>query len=141
MPSTLPRSSGRVSIDADWHELYRQLSEGHDSTETPFRTMKDIFMISVCLGHQSGERLPLKGNKRQIFHYTQYSEQTDIPILKAIALSATEDISTMSDFDRVVEIAEEYANAGILRLQSVLRSRSGEYLWNLVGLVRLESND
>ncbi|WP_119072019.1 hypothetical protein [Aggregatilinea lenta] len=136
MTDALARSSGRVSIEADVHDLYKQLSEGSDPLRTPFRTMKDIFMLAACVGFERSQRRPLATGKRQIFHYTQFSDQVDLPILKAIAIATTNDIQVLADLDEIVLIAEEYANAGIDDIRAEVTDQAGHPLWNLVEAIR-----
>lgn len=136
MTDALSWGGGRVSIDADVHDLYKQLSEGTDPLSVPFRTMKDIFMLAACKGFERGERCPLATGRRQIFHYSQFSDQVDLPILKAIAIAATNDIQVLADLDEVVLIAEEYANAGIDEIRAEVTDQAGHPLWNLVEAIR-----
>lgn len=130
------RGVGRISIDASLHDLYKELSEGNDPEKAPFRTMKDIFMLAACLGYQRGEKKPVSGTKRQIFHWTQFSEQVDVPILKAIAIATTGDVQVLADQERIVQIAEDYANSGIQELRSQVADQLGQPLWALVSTVR-----
>ncbi|HNP87516.1 MAG TPA: hypothetical protein PKK78_15310 [Kouleothrix sp.] len=136
MSDTAGRGSGRVSIDASLHELYKQLSEGNNPENAPFRTMKDVFMLATCLGYRRGLPKPIVGKKQQIFHFTQFSEQADMPILKAIAIAKTGDIQVLADEDLIVQIAEEYANAGIQELKAQVVDQVGQPLWSLVDLIR-----
>jgi len=39
-----------VAIDEAAHEIYKQLTEGSNLLEAPFKTMKDVFMFATCLG-------------------------------------------------------------------------------------------
>jgi len=130
---------GRVTISADVHDLYKQLTSSSDKNpeSAPFKTMKDVFMMATCLGFQMGSRTPLTGKKEQPFHYTVFSESLDLPILKSIAIAETNGIAILSDFDQVIEIAEEYANAGINELYA-LTQQPGAFLWNLVERIRDE---
>lgn len=130
------RGIGRISIDASLHDLYKELSEGNDSEVAPFRTMKDVFMTAACFGYRRGLSQPISGAKRQIFHWAQFSEQIDIPILKAIAISTSGNVQILADQEQIVQIAEGYANAGIQDLQSHLASRVDQPLWALVSLIR-----
>lgn len=141
MADVLSSGGGRVSIEADVHDLYKQLSEGNDPLQVPFRTMKDIFMLAACIGFERGERRPLVSGKRQIFHYTQFSDQMDIPILKAIALATTNDIQVLADLDEIVFIAEEYANVGIDYIRDMVTDQAGHPLWNLVEGIRQTDQD
>ncbi|NJP06833.1 MAG: hypothetical protein HC837_15065 [Chloroflexaceae bacterium] len=130
------RSSGRVSIDSSVHDLYKQLAEGNDPEHVPFHTMKDMFMLAACLGYRHGQRRPLPRNKRQILHWMQFSDQMDMPILKAMAIATTGDILILGDLEQVFLIAEEYANAGIEELKMHVLNQPGQPLWNLVELLR-----
>ncbi len=136
MSDPISRSGGRVAIEASLHELYKELAEGKDIEKAPFATMKDVFMLAVCLGYHRGQRKPIAGKQQQIFHWAQFSDQIDVPILKAIAIAVTGDVLVLSDFGQVVEIAEEYANAGIHEVRTHVVDYGGEPLWGLVELVR-----
>lgn len=135
MSNTFARSTGRVSIDSNVHELYKQLTTSKNPEESPFLTMKDVFMLAACLGFQMQQRRPL--NKReQPFHYSVFTEAEDIPILKAIAISTTGDVAILANPDQIVQIAEEYANTGINEIRSVVADNVGQPLWNLVEAFR-----
>jgi len=131
MPSSFARSTGRVSIDASVHEFYKQLTSGKNPEESPFLTMKDLFMLAACTGFQMGQRKPLV-KREQPFHYSVLTESEDIPILKAIAIAAAGDIMVLNHPDQIVQIAEEYANAGITEIRSVVTDNVGQPLWNIV---------
>lgn len=122
----------RVSIEAGLHDLYKQLSEGKKLEDAPFETMKDIFMLAACLGYDLGEPRPLDGGQRDIFHWTQFSDRVDVPILNALAIAETGDIQVLADQERVLRIAEEYANAGIREIREQLLDGSRQPLWSLV---------
>ena len=134
--SDIGRGNIRVSIDGGFHELYKELSESNDPEKAPFRTMKDIFMLAACLGYRRGQRKPLSGRKQQIFHWAQFADQVDVPILKAIAIATTHDILVLGDPEQIVLIAEEYANAGIQELTSQVKGGLGQPLWATVDLIR-----
>jgi len=136
MIDTPSRTSGRVNIEMSVHDLYEQLTKGTTPHSTPFRTMKDLFMMAACVGFQMKQRRSLTGKKHQPFHYQQLLEQTDIPILKAIAIATTGDIQILADLDSIVSIAEEYANAGIHEIRAHVVAQAGDPLWNLVEAVR-----
>lgn len=59
-----------------------------------------------------------------------------IPALKAIAVADTGDVEIILHKDRILRIAEEYANAGIRELKRELVDQPGQPLWNLVNLIR-----
>jgi len=124
-----------VTIDEDVHEIYKQLTEGKDPVNSPFSTMKDLFMWAACVGFKKGDKRPLKGKRIKIFTWTQFSPQIDIPILKAMALTNTKDIHILQKQDEILSNAEEYANGGIHELRSHLLEEHGQPLWNLVQIL------
>jgi len=128
-------SRDTVVIDEAVHEIYKQLTEGNDPANVPFRTMKDVFMWAACLGYRRGERRPLTGKRVTIFRWAQFSPQIDIPILKALAIADTGDINVLLNQDEVLTIAEEYANAGIHELRAGVLDQYGQPLWNLVAML------
>jgi len=130
------KGSGRVTIEREVHQLYKDLSErSTQNPETsPFLTMKDVFMWAVALGVKEGKRRPLSGSREQIFRWDQFSQDMDIPTLKAIALAESGEVEVLLQEDQILRIAEEYANAGIYEIKREIMDQSGEALWNLVSL-------
>ena len=146
----------RFNIDETVHVLYRKLAKERDLSNVqveeesgtlkkpmkdidpinfPFSTMKDVFIWSACLGFRSGRRKPITGKRKMIFRWAQLSPQTDIPLLKAIAIADSGDVQVLLNQNEIVNIAEEYANAGIYELRdSVLEGRDLP-LWNLIELL------
>jgi dnd system-associated protein 4 len=121
-----------VVIDEAVHDIYKQLTEGSDPVSVPFRTMKDVFMWAACLGHQLGERRSLTGKRVTIFRWAQFTPQTDVHLLKALAIADSGDVNVLLSQDEVLTIAEEYANAGIHELRASVMDEYGQPLWNLV---------
>lgn len=93
-------------------------------------------MLAACLGYRRSQRKPLSGRKQQIFHWAQFADQVDIPILKAIAIATTHDILVLGNPEQIVQIAEEYANAGMQELAANVRDGLSQPLWATVDLVR-----
>jgi dnd system-associated protein 4 len=124
-----------VAIDEAAHEIYKQLTEGSNPLEVPFKTMKDLFMFATCLGVKLGIRRSLNSKKLTVFRWAQFDSQTDIPLLKAIAIADTDDVSVLLRRNDILTISEEYANAGIYELRASLLEEYGQPLWNLVVLL------
>ena len=124
-----------VNIDDSVHGIYKQLTEGNDPVDVPFQTMKDVFMWAASLGYQRGERKPIRGKRTTIFRWAQFSPQTDIPLIKAMAIADSGDIEVLMRQEDVLTAVEEYANAGINSLESRLLNANGQNLWNLVALL------
>ncbi len=123
-----------ITIDDAAHEIYKQFSEGNNLLEVPFKTMKDVFMFATCIGVKLGVRRQLT-RKKEIFRWAQFDSQTDIPLLKAIAIADTSDVSVLLRRNDILTIAEEYANAGIYELRANLLEEFGQPFWNLVSII------
>ncbi len=124
-----------VAIDSMAHDIYKQLTEGGNMLDVPFKTMKDVFMWAVCLGAQQGQKMPLTGKRISIFRWAQFDPQIDVPLLKAIAIAESGDVSILLRRNDILNIIEEYANAGIYELRARIFDEFGQPLWNLVSMV------
>lgn len=131
----IPVSRDTVSIDESVHYIYKELTDGADPVTVPFKTMKDVFLWAASLGYKRGERRPIAGKKLTIFRWAQFSSQTDIPVVKAIALADGNDINVLLSQDEMLNVIEEYANAGIHDLRSRLCCEHGQVLFNLVATI------
>jgi len=127
-------SRDMVAIDEAVHEIYKELTEGNDIVNIPFRTMKDVFMWAASLGYQQGKRRPLN-KKVGIFRWAQFSPQIDIPLLKALAIADSGNVNVLLSQEEILTIAEEYANAGIYELRANVIVEFGQPLWSLVRLL------
>ena len=78
-----------INIDESVHEIYKQLTEGNDPVNAPFKTMKDVFLWAACLGFKAGSRKALDGKKVTIFRWAQFNQQIDLPLIKSLILSDT----------------------------------------------------
>lgn len=125
----------RIQVCDSKHDIYKDLTEG---ANPPFKTMKDAFMLAVCLGHQQKSRTPLE-KKRGIFDWSVFSEQEDLPILYSIGIAEVQDINILVNGDHLLTIAEEYANTGILHLKQIV-DEPGEPLYNLAGFFLTDRN-
>jgi dnd system-associated protein 4 len=137
--SDLASASSRdtVVIDESVHSIYKQLTEGNDPVNAPFRTMKDVFLWAAILGFRSGTSQEIKGKRVIIFRWAQFSPQIDLPLLKAIAIADKGNIEVLGTPDELIEIIEHYANAGIHELSAKLLQDTGQPLWNLVEAISL----
>lgn len=130
----IPVSRDTVTIDESVHYIYKELTDGTDPVTVPFKTMKDVFLWAASLGYKRGERRPIAGKKLTIFRWAQFNSQTDIPVVKAIALADGDDINILLSQDEMLNVVEEYANAGIHELRSSIYSQYGQPLFNLINI-------
>lgn len=91
-------------------------------------------MWAVCLGRRMAGRRPILGKRLTIFRWAQFTPQTDVPLLKALAITDKGDINVLMSQDEILRIAEEYANAGIHELRTSLLDEYGQPLWNLIAV-------
>ena len=136
-PETKVTRRDSVHIDSRHHELYSQLTTGN---EAPFKTMKALFMLAASVGSCRGRRVPLSG-QREIFRWPVFSSQEDVPVLRALAIAETGDTAVLVDQDRLLTIAEEFANAGIEEFSREVVNRPGAILENLVQYLLVGSSE
>lgn len=130
--------SDHAGIEVEVHELYKDLAErsGQSLEEAHFSLMKDVFMWAVDEGVQAGTKRTLAAGKTQPFHWTQLSQELDIPILKAVAVADSEDVEILLHKDKILRIAEEFANAGVRLIKQELIDQPRQPLWNLVNIAK-----
>lgn len=123
----------RVLIDESVMEIYRSLRADGDTQveQAPFSTYKDIFMLAACLGFSAGRRTSLPGKSATDIRESVFTE-SDLALLKAIAIAHTQDVAVLSQEGEVLRIAEEYAQTGIARVKTYLLDERGSPLRNLV---------
>jgi dnd system-associated protein 4 len=134
-----PSERETVAIDSAVHDTYKQLTEGN-MLDAPFKSMKDVFMWAVCLGAQLGTKQPLTSKRTTIFRWAQFDPQVDVPLLKAIAITDSDDTSILLKRNDILTIAEEYANAGIHELRALMMEEVGRPLWNVVSKITQANN-
>ena len=85
-------------------------------------------MVAVALGAQGGVKHELDGKREQIFSSNVLSPQDDLPVLRAVALAESGDVSVLDDLPRLFGIAEEFANAGIEKLKALEHESTDQQL-------------
>lgn len=128
--------SDRVSIDDAVIDIYRELTEGSNIEQAPFRTLKDVFMLAVVLGYSRGSRRPAPSSARHTIRKEVFSDN-DYHLLKAIAIATTGDVEILMNQGNVLTIAAEYAQVGIHEVKAELLEQAGRPLWNLTSLLTL----
>ena len=132
--------NNRIYIDKSYHPVYKTLTDA-EGPEQPFYSMKNVFMLAVFIGYQQNKRIPVK-NKVDIFSWDVLSrDEENIPLLSALALAATGDIEVLTDQGRIIDIAEEYANAGIIEIKTDLADMRDNRIMHLVRLLGKYTQD
>lgn len=131
-------STERVFIDADKHYIYETLrKKGTENPDDfPFHTMKDIFMLAVYLGKRNNAFKPLDTNKQEIFQGDVFNSRTDIPVLAAVVYSKERKLEKLTDPKYLLEIAQGYANGGIIFVaEKLIESAGKSRLFNFINLI------
>lgn len=102
----------RFFIEEEDKEIYDNLK----SSNTPIGKYKklenkDVFILAVCYGYAYGIRKTLQ--KRFGYVRPIYFDEKELNILYAIAYDPKIKLEVYSDFKKVYETIEEYANGGI----------------------------
>ena len=114
----------RFFIEEEDKEIYDNLK----SKNTPlgkYKTLenKDVFILAVCFGYTYGIRKPLEKK----FGYVRpiYFKERELNLLYTMGFNSKEKLDAYSDFKKVYEIIEEYANGGLHILKD--KVYSGEF--------------
>ena len=77
--------------------------------------------------------------RKQPFRWDQLSQDLDGPSLQAIVVADSGDVEILMYKDKILRIAEEYANDGILILKTEHLDQPGRLMRNLIDLSRNRS--
>ena len=108
----------RFYVQSDKHHLFQQLTQGDDA---PFPQITNVFVVAAALGYRAGTKIPLKGTQHVGF-WRSFSLQEEVPLLQAISVADTGDVSVLAEQGEVISIAEQYANVGIDLLVDMVRA-------------------
>lgn len=104
-----------VYVDERDFEIYKELIKSHY-----FKGMKniDLFLCAALVGlHVVGKPAPLDNSKKKdYFRVIDNKNKESMVILKSLAISKFNDVNILSDEDKLFSFCEDYANAGIKRL-------------------------
>ena len=102
----------QIFISKEARELYDNIKK---MDEFEHFDNKDFFMLVVIFGYSKGKKKPLKTQDKTKSGFTRerYLTDTDISLLKAIAITEENDIGVVKNIPKVFAIAEEFANGAI----------------------------
>ena len=137
MDTELSLNEYSFNVTEKSHKVVDRYSQTHPgigrskNPETaPFKPMKEIFLMAVYLGARSGRPRPLDGKKMDIFKGLILSHDEKM-YLCALAVGYREDPDVLAEPQQVIRIAEEFANAGIWKLEEILDTTDEAALWDL----------
>lgn len=124
----------RDEINPIYDELVSRAAK--NAEDYPFASKKDLFMLAACVGAQSNRYKELTGNTIQIFDGATFKQDTDVPILAALAYQREQDLEVLFDPRKIVNIAQAWANGGIQILHhQLIGGGASRPLYNLVDMV------
>ncbi|AFL83595.1 hypothetical protein Belba_0952 [Belliella baltica DSM 15883] len=129
----------RIYIDKDKHETYEKLvKRGSENPDHyPFQTMKDLFMLAACMGQKYNAFEEITASK-DIFSSDVFEEKVDVPVLIAIAFAKEKNLLNLLNNRKVLDIAQGYANGGIVYVVEEIVNNPGKPLDNLVEMVLMD---
>jgi hypothetical protein len=95
---------------------------------------KEFFFLAMALGVNNKDRRPL--TQREGFVRAEYLHESDHALLKAVALSATEDMTVLQSAEQIFGIAEEYAMGGLEHFKALVLEQPGSLVRKLSDLAR-----
>ena len=134
-----PLQNTNVLISDSLHSLVTEFckttaSKNSDLEQSPFPRIVDIWFLAICIA----VKLNLKP---QSFSASKSKEITDgsilstdhwrIHLLIICAIHYSEDVYVVSDPNKMMQIANELANAGLPKLIRMLESGGEKPIWNL----------
>jgi dnd system-associated protein 4 len=142
---TVKQQSGgryRISIDRSHHSTYQELAKRPDKEISdeekdtpPFESMKNLFMLATFIGYRNQKRVPLE-NKIDIFTWQVLATDEEyISLLYALAVTETDGVEVLTDRNEILNIAEEYANGGILQIEEEVKEMPGDKIENILDLL------
>lgn len=127
------RDRDAVNVEVDHHDLYRKWTIEGKGGEQLFPNMPAMFVYAAALGQAMGVSRPLR-KKVYVFKWVSFSDQEDVPILEALAVAKTNDLTVLESRNRILDIAEEYATGGVDLLRQELTASRERNLERLAKL-------
>ena len=132
----------RIFIDRSHHSTYQELAKrpekenpDEEKDSPPFESMKTLFMLATFIGYKNKKRVPLE-NKVDIFTWQVLSADEEyVSLIYALAITETNGVEVLTDRSKILTIAEEYANGGILQIEEEVKEMPGEKIDNLLDLL------
>ncbi len=130
----------RISVDESHHSTYQELAKRTDRENTekgtdirPFENMKNLFMLATFIGYNNDKRIPLEKGIG-IFNWRGFSTD-EVSLLDALSIAVTNEVDVLNDRIKILQIAEEYANGGILQIEEEVCEMPGARIGNLLDLL------
>ena len=101
-------------IGDKWEDIYKKLCKNEDSgISSVFDQMTSLFTLCASIGHLNQTSKKLEKSKG-IFRWSNLNQEREVSVLTAIAWdSQGRDLSVLENKKRIMELACDYAEAGM----------------------------
>ena len=124
-----------ISVPIEFHEEFtRYCTDSRDIDHSPFPRMIDLWFLSVCVAARLGLESAGTGQHktRKIINGSIFgSDPWRIHVLMLIAIGKTGDVQIVSKPQKMMELANNLAVAGLPRVIEMLKEGDAEPIWNL----------
>lgn len=99
--------------------------------DSPFPRQLDLWFLAVCMGAQKNMHKKAKKSYRFITGEILANDPYKIQLLEILSISKTDDPYIISKPKEMMNLANEYAAAGIEELLDIMKNGKEQSLWNL----------
>lgn len=112
-----------VSYRIPDQEFYKDMVRKDSNTPFSGLHMSNVFIYSMCLGFITKRKTQFQKDERSNSLPARAFDEQMRWLMRALAASDTGSLETVLDHNKVVEIAESYANTGIDILKELRRTQ------------------
>ena len=122
------KNPDRANVDKNDRQLYDKIVEGKDGF---FKGLgrKEQFLSAMAFGFSNNVRQSL--SKKDGFFNTREINSKDMALINAVFLYENDNLEDLTDGEKVLRVAEEYAHAGIRILSDQIDSTSFGDFWKI----------
>jgi len=113
--------SPEIVIHVEKVKREREYEELQKSPRSPFKDkeMWVIFLGAMMVGYREKTRTPLKGARHDLFRASTLKSEEEW-LIRSVAIAEKGNLDIFLEEKEILNIAEEYANAGILILYDMI---------------------
>ena len=118
-----------IYIDNDDFDFYQELKKSHYFNDNSIKNI-DLFVFAALIGlNVVGNPVSLSNasKKKDYIRVNDNKTKEGMVILKALAISKFDDVNVLSDEDKLFTLCEDYANAGIKRINDWYNSNEESF--------------
>lgn len=103
-----------VGFKKDDQEFYQYMTKKESATPFSGFQMSDVFIYAMSLGFKKEKRTPYDDKKNRIPNMPPTAFNSEMRwLMRSVSITENEELESIMNHHKVVEIAEEYANTGI----------------------------